>query len=47
MKVSLLALLGLFVLVDARTLLRAEEAEKSTWLLTVEGGRTEAGIRNR
>jgi hypothetical protein len=33
MKVSLLALLGLFVLVDARTLLLAEESEKRTWRL--------------
>ena len=37
MKVSLLALLGLFVLVDASTLLRAEQSEKRTWRLTVEG----------
>jgi hypothetical protein len=36
MKVSLLALLGLFVLVDARTLLRAEESEKRTWRLEVD-----------
>ena len=36
MKVSLLALLGLFVLVDASTSLRAEEFEKRTWRLTVE-----------
>ena len=36
MKVSLPALLGLFVLVDASTLLRAEESEKRTWRLTVE-----------
>lgn len=36
MKVSLLALLGLFVLVDASPLLRAEESEKRTWRLTVE-----------
>jgi hypothetical protein len=36
MKISLLALLGLFVLVDASTLLRAEESEKRTWRLTVE-----------
>ena len=36
MKVSLLALLVLFVLVDASPLLRAEESEKRTWRLTVE-----------
>src|ERR1700710_1457953 len=36
MKVSLLALLGLFVLVNASTLLRAEQSEKRTWRLTVE-----------
>ena len=36
MKISLLALLALFVLVDAGTLLRAEESEKRTWRLTVE-----------
>ena len=36
MKVSLLALLGLFVVVDASTLLRAEDSEKRTWRLTVE-----------
>ena len=35
MKVSLLALLGLFVLVDASAL-RAEESEKRTWRLEVE-----------
>jgi hypothetical protein len=33
---GILALLGLFVLVDASTLLRAEESEKRTWRLTVE-----------
>jgi hypothetical protein len=31
MKVSPLALIGLFVLVDANTSLRAEESEKRTW----------------
>jgi len=31
MKVSLLTLLGLFVLVDASTLLRAEVSDKRTW----------------
>jgi hypothetical protein len=36
MQVSLLALLGLFVLVDASTLSRAEESEERTWRLTVE-----------
>ena len=36
MKVSLLALLGLFVLIDANTLLRAEEDDKKVWRLTVE-----------
>jgi hypothetical protein len=36
MKVSLLALLGLFVLVDASTLVRAEQSEKRMWRLTVE-----------
>ena len=33
---SALALLGLFGLVNATTLLRAEETEKRTWRLTVE-----------
>ena len=33
MKVSLLTLLGLFVVVDASTLLRAEESEERTWRL--------------
>ena len=48
MKVSLLVLLGLFVLVDASTLLRAEESEKRTWRLTVEGDhpRLEYGTDN-
>ena len=48
MKVSLLALLGLFVLVDASTLLRAEQSEKRTWRLTVEQGepRLEYGTDN-
>ena len=36
MKVSPLALLGLFVFVDTNTLLRAEESEKRTWRLEVE-----------
>lgn len=36
MNVSLLALLGLLVLVDASTLLRAEDSEKRTWRLTDE-----------
>ena len=48
MKVSLLALLGLFVLVDASTLLRAQQSEKRTWRLTVEQGepRLEYGTDN-
>jgi hypothetical protein len=48
MKVSLLALLGLFVLVDASTLLRAEKSEKRTWRLTVEAGqpRLDYGTNN-
>jgi len=33
---GVLALLGLFVLLDARTLLRAEESAKPTWRLEVE-----------
>jgi hypothetical protein len=33
---GVLALLGLFVLVDAGTLLRAEDSEKRTWRLEVE-----------
>lgn len=36
MNVSLLALLGLFVLAGASTLSRAEESEKRTWRLTDE-----------
>jgi hypothetical protein len=36
MKLSLLALLGLFVLADAATLLRAQESEKRMWRLAVE-----------
>ena len=36
MKVSPLALLGLFVFVDTNTLLRAEDSEKRTWRLAVE-----------
>jgi len=36
MKVSLLTLLGLFVLVDASASLRAEESERRTWRLTDE-----------
>ena len=48
MKVSLLALLGLLVLVDASTLLRAEQSEKRMWRLTVEQGepRLEYGTDN-
>jgi hypothetical protein len=37
MKVSLLALLGLFVLVDASTLLRAEKSDERTWRLEADG----------
>lgn len=36
MQASLLALLGLLGVVDASTLLRAEEDDKRTWRLTVE-----------
>ena len=48
MKPSLLALLGLLVLVDASTLLRAEDSEKRTWRLTVEADqpRLEYGTDN-
>jgi hypothetical protein len=38
MKVLLLAVLGLFVLVDANTSLRAQPSEKKTWRLEVEAG---------
>jgi hypothetical protein len=40
MKVSLLALLGLFVLVDASTSLRAQEDDRRTWRLAVEADRS-------
>src|SRR5262245_10681943 len=45
---GILAVVGLFVLVDAGTLLRAEESEKRTWRLEVEGGqpRLEYGTDN-
>jgi len=46
MKVLLLALLGLFVLVDAWTLLRAEESEKRTWRLDADQPRLEYGTDN-
>src|SRR5215204_5353071 len=46
MKVSLLALLGLFVLVDASTLLRAEESEKRTWRLDADQPRLDYGTNN-
>lgn len=48
MKASLLALLGLFVLADASTVLRAEDSEKRTWRLTVEADqpRLEYGTDN-
>src|SRR5215204_1512496 len=46
MKVSLLALLGLFVLVDASTLLRAEESEKRTWRLDAGEPRLDYGTNN-
>jgi hypothetical protein len=46
MKVSLLALLGLFVLVDASTLLRGEEDEKRTWRLETDGPRLDYGTNN-
>lgn len=43
---GVLALLGLFVLVDASTLLRAEESEKRTWRLEADGPRLEYGTDN-
>ena len=46
MKVSLLALLGLFVLVDATTSLRAEESEKRTWRLDADQPRLDYGTDN-
>ena len=48
MKVSLAALLGLFALAGASTALRAEESEKRTWRLEVEGDqpRLEYGTDN-
>ena len=46
MKVSLLALLGLFVLVDASTLLRAEQSEKRTWRLDADQPRLDYGTDN-
>lgn len=48
MKVSLWTLLGLLVLVDASTSLRAEDSEKRTWRLTDEAGqhRLDYGTNN-
>ena len=46
MKASLLALLGLFVLVGASTLLRAEESEKRTWRLDADQPRLDYGTDN-
>ena len=46
MKVSLLALLGLFVLIDATTSLRAEESEKRTWRLGADQPRLDYGTDN-
>ena len=48
MKVCHLALLGLFGLVGASASLRAQESEKRTWRITVEGGqpRLEYGTNN-
>jgi hypothetical protein len=46
MKVSLLALLGLFVLIDASPSLRAEESEKRTWRLDADQRRLEYGTDN-
>ena len=46
MKVSLLALLGLFVLVDASPSLRAEESEKRTWRFDAKEARLEYGTDN-
>jgi hypothetical protein len=45
---GILALPGLFVLVDAGTSLRAQESEKRTWRLTVEAGqpRLDYGTNN-
>ena len=46
MKISLLALLALFVLVDASALLRAEESEKRTWRLDADQPRLDYGTDN-
>ena len=46
MKISLLALLALFVLVDAGTLLRAEESENRTWRLDADQPRLDYGTDN-
>ena len=46
MKVSHLALLGLFVLVDASTLLGAEESEKRTWRFDADQPRLDYGTDN-
>jgi hypothetical protein len=47
-KASLWALLGLFVLLDAGTSLRAQDSEKRTWRLTDESGesRLDYGAEN-
>ena len=46
MRVSLLALLGLIVLVDASASVRAEESEKRAWRLDADGPRLEYGTDN-
>ena len=46
MKASLLALLGLLVLIDATTSLRAEESEKRTWRLDADQPRLDYGADN-
>ena len=46
MKASLLALLGLFVLVDARGVLRAQENDKRTWRLDADQPRLDYGTNN-
>ena len=46
MKASPLAVLGLVVLVDAGTLLRAEEDDKRTWRLETDAPRLDYGTNN-
>ena len=46
MKVLPLALLGLLVLIDASTLVRAEDSEKRTWRLATDGPRLDYGTNN-